>query len=315
MFNHYSVLSKEVINNLNIKSDGVYVDATLGGAGHCSEIFKYLSTEGKLICFDQDKLAIDNAKEIFNNQDNVYLIKSNFINLENELNQLGINKIDGIIFDLGVSSMQIDLPDRGFSYTKDGPLDMRMDTSQEIMARDIINNYPMFQLIDIFEKYGEEKFAKLYARAIVDKRQHQEFTTTKQLSDLILDVIPTKFYYQNKSHPAIRVFQALRIEVNKELEVFESALSQAFKLLAKNGRIAVITFHSLEDRICKHYFKKISSVDSEVGKLPFVPEEYKPKAKVIHKKPILPSETELLENSRSKSAKLRILERITDESI
>lgn len=299
----------ETINNLNIKEDGIYVDATLGGAGHSLEIFKRLSKKGKLICFDQDEIAIENGQKIFNNEDNVFIIKKNFVDLKEELKKIGITEIDGIIFDLGVSSMQIDEAKRGFSYMNDGPLDMRMDTTQKLTAKQIVNTYGYDELVEIFEKYGEEKLSRLYASKIIDERAVNEFETTKQLTDLILNVIPKKDFYKLKSHPAIRVFQAIRIEVNKELIYFESAIQKAFDILNCKGRICVITFHSLEDKICKYYFKEFSKVDENIAKLPVIPEEYRAKAKIITNKPILPSEKEIEENSRSKSAKLRVLEK------
>ncbi len=310
MFNHTTVLLEESVNSLNIKPSGIYVDATLGGAGHSQLILNQLNSEGKLYCFDQDEIAINNALNKFSNVNNVEIIRSNFVNMKEELQKRGVSKIDGVLFDLGVSSMQIDQGERGFSYINDGPLDMRMDTTSNISAFEIVNNYSQQELQLIFQKYGQEKFANLYSKVIVEKRAEQEISTTKQLTDLILDCIPKKAFYASKSHPAIRVFQALRIEVNKELDVFENTLQDLEEMMNIDGRIAVITFHSLEDRICKYYFKKWSELDSSLTKLPQVPTELQPKFKKITNKPILPSDVELKNNSRSRSAKLRVLERI-----
>ncbi len=310
MFEHTTVLLNESVEALNINPSGIYVDATLGGAGHSSLIHSKLNDDGLLICFDQDDIAIDNAKAVFKDVDNVRIIKSNFVHLKTELSKLGISHIDGILFDLGVSSMQIDKGDRGFSYINDGPLDMRMDNSMEVTADYIVNNYSLKDLEHIFKKYGQEKFANLYAKVIVEVREENPIKSTKQLSDLIIDVIPKKAFYATNSHPAIRVFQALRIEVNKELDVFENTLIDCFDLMNPGGRIAVITFHSLEDRICKHYFKEWSELESSLRQLPVVPDDLKPKFNKITNKPILATKDELENNSRSKSAKLRVLERV-----
>ncbi len=308
-FNHTTVLLEESVKGLNIKPNKIYVDATLGGAGHSSLIQEQLE-DGHLYCFDQDIWAIDNAKEKFKNTDNVTIIQSNFMNLKAELKKHNIDKIDGILFDLGVSSMQLDQEDRGFSYIHDGPLDMRMNQEASLDAKQVVNEYSFHDLMHIFNKFGEEKFSKQIARAIETKRAEKEITTTKELTDIILDAIPKKAFYNAKSHPAKRVFQALRIEVNKELDVFEETLKSAFAMLNPGGRISVITFHSLEDRICKYYFKEWSEIDPEIKKLPMIPEGYHPKAKLVNRKPILPSAEECEYNSRSRSAKLRILERI-----
>ncbi len=308
-FKHETVLLHESVNNLNIKSNGIYVDATLGGAGHSSLILEKLDNTGHLYVFDQDEIAIDNAKEKFKNVENVTIIQSNFVNLTTELNARGVDNIDGILFDLGVSSMQLDQEDRGFSYIHDGPLDMRMNQTATFTAENVINEYEATELMQIFTKFGEEKFSKPIALAIVRARQEQRITTTKELSDIVLNAIPKKAFYNAKSHPAKRVFQAVRIEVNKELDVFEKTVNDAFEMLNKKGRISVITFHSLEDRICKYYFKKWSEVDESVAKLPVIPKEFEPKAKCISRKPILPTKEELEYNSRSRSAKLRVLER------
>ncbi len=313
MFNHETVLLKEAVDILNINPDGVYVDATLGGAGHSELILKQLSNSGKLIAFDQDLIAINSAVKKLGNEKKFIPIHSNFKNLKTELNKLGIFQIDGILFDLGVSSMQIDCEDRGFSYIHEGPLDMRMDQTSDFSAYNVINEYDFHELQHIFKKFGEEKFAKQIARGIENKCRDGKIKTTKELSDVILSSIPKKAFYAAKSHPSKRVFQAVRIEVNKELDVFESTLKDAFSLLKVDGIIAVITFHSLEDKICKYYFKEWTEVDSKFNKLPILPKSLQPPAKLINKKPILPLEEEEQKNSRCKSAKLRALRKVTDE--
>ncbi len=312
MFSHYTVMLEESVDGLNIKPDGIYVDATLGGAGH-SQLIRSKLESGHLYCFDQDQIAIDNALEIFKDDEHVTIIKSNFCHLKSELAKRGVTEIDGILFDLGVSSMQLDVAERGFSYTKSGPLDMRMDNSMSQTAADILNTYDERDLAHIFDKYGEEKFARLYAKAIVARRSEKSFDDTLELNQLILDTIPKKFFYSAKSHPSKRVFQALRIEVNKELDVFEDTLVDCMNMLSIGGRVSVITFHSLEDKICKYYFKAKSEVRSEFRNLPMIPEEYQPMGKVVNRKPILPSSEELEVNSRSLSAKLRVFEKERNE--
>ncbi len=309
-FNHETVLLNESVDALNIRPGKIYVDATLGGAGHSSLILEQISDGGHLYVFDQDVWAIENAKQKFANNDNVTIIQSNFVNLKQELANRGVNHIDGILFDLGVSSMQLDQEERGFSYMHDGPLDMRMNQTASFSAYNVVNEYSFHELMHIFNKFGEEKFSKQIARAIEAKREESPIDTTKELTDIILNAIPKKAFYGAKSHPAKRVFQAIRIEVNKELDVFEDTLKDAFELMNVSGRISVITFHSLEDRICKYYFKKWSKVDESIANLPVIPDEYKPKAKEQSRKPILPSAQEMEVNSRSRSAKLRVLERI-----
>ncbi|MGL5021522.1 MAG: 16S rRNA (cytosine(1402)-N(4))-methyltransferase RsmH [Mycoplasmatales bacterium] len=313
MFKHETVLLYESVETLNIKPNGVYVDATLGGAGHSCLIHEQLSDEGTLICFDQDDIAIENAKIKFKDVSNVILIKSNFLNLKSELLKYNINNIDGILFDLGVSSMQIDTDERGFSYMHDGPLDMRMNQDSKLSAYEVINTYDFHMLMEIFNKYGEEKFSKQIARAIENKREIEPIKTTKELSNLILESIPKKAFYGAKSHPAKRVFQAIRIEVNKELDVFESTLIDAFEILNAEGYISVITFHSLEDRICKYHFKKWCELDKELKRLPLVPNELMPPGFMQRTKPILPSKEEMEHNSRSKSAKLRTIKKVRYE--
>ncbi|MBQ9024257.1 MAG: 16S rRNA (cytosine(1402)-N(4))-methyltransferase RsmH [Bacilli bacterium] len=300
---HVSVLLNESIENLNIKEDGIYVDCTLGFAGHSSEILKRIK-RGKLFAFDQDGEAIDYSKKILESISNNYeIINSNFVNLRDELHKRGIKRVDGILFDLGVSSVQLDEAQRGFSYHKDAKLDMRMNQNQKLSAYEVVNEYEIDNLIRIFYEYGEEKYAKAIAKAIVKNRPIE---TTLELSEIIKSSVPEK--YRRTSHPARKVFQAIRIEVNNELSVFEKALIDAIDLLDVDGRLCVITFHSLEDRICKNIFKKESEIDKFYKGLPDIPEEYKPKLKIIKK--IKPSNKELEDNNRSRSAILRVVEKI-----
>lgn len=302
---HYSVLLNESIDGLDIKSDGIYVDATLGYGGHSEAILKKL-TDGYLIAFDSDQEAIDYSRDRLSKiSNNFKLIHSNFENMKSELNELGFTKVDGIVFDLGFSSPQIDDESRGFSFQKDARLDMRMNKEQKLSAYEVVNNYKVEELTDIFYRYAEEKYSKAIAKRIVERRP---INTTLELVDAILSSVPTK--YANTRHPERVIFQAIRIEVNRELKVLESVLPDAIELLNEGGRISVITFHSLEDRIVKQTFKCNSEVNDLVKGLPVIPEGYKPKLKLINRKPILPSEEEIKENSRSKSAKLRIVERI-----
>lgn len=305
---HYSVMLQESIDGLNIKEDGIYVDATLGYGGHSSEILKKLTT-GHLYSFDQDEEAIQNSKKrLLEISDNFTIIYSNFVNMKEKLKEQGITKVDGILFDLGLSSPQIDNKDRGFTFMTDAPLDMRMDTSSTLTAATIVNTYSIEELSNIFFIYGEEKMSKVIAKKIVSERLKKEIKTTKELVKIIESAVGAKYF--NKNHPERQIFQAIRIEVNGELDVLKKVLPDAIDLLNKDGRISVITFHSLEDRIVKQIFKKESEVDEIVKGLPVIPKEYQPKLKLINKKPILPTEEELKENSRSRSAKLRIVERI-----
>ncbi len=305
---HYSVMLQESIDGLNIKEDGIYVDATLGYGGHSSEILKKLTT-GHLYSFDQDQEAIqDSKKRLLEISDNFTIIYSNFVNMKEKLKEQGITKVDGILFDLGLSSPQIDNKDRGFTFMTDAPLDMRMDTSFTLTAATIVNTYSIEELSNIFFIYGEEKMSKVIAKKIVAERLKKEIKTTSELVKIISSAVGAKYF--NKNHPERQIFQAIRIEVNGELDVLKKVLPDAIDLLNKNGRISVITFHSLEDRIVKQIFKKESEVDDIVKGLPVIPKEYQPKLKLINKKPILPTEEELNENSRSRSAKLRIVERI-----
>ncbi len=309
MFNHYSVLLHESIENLAIKEDGIYVDCTLGGGGHSREILKRLKT-GHLYSFDQDMFAIENAtKRLKEIGDNFTIIKSNFVHLKEELNARGIEKIDGIIFDLGVSSPQFDTPERGFSYNHDAKLDMRMDQEASLSAYEIVNEWEYKDLEFIFRVYSDEKFSKQIARAIERYREKQPIETTFELVEIIKSAIPAPARRKG-GHPAKRTFQALRIAVNDELKVFEYALKDAMDMLNVNGRVAVITFHSLEDRICKHMFKKRSESKDIPRGLPIIPEEFQPEFKVITRKPIVANEGELAENNRSHSAKLRVAMRL-----
>lgn len=302
--NHVSVLLEEAVDGLNIKSDGVYVDATLGRGGHSLAIAKRLK-RGFLFAFDRDVTAIEHAKDKFRDCDNVTIIHSNFVDLKEELLKRGVSKVDGIIFDLGVSSPQIDDASRGFSFMKDAELDMRMDTTALLDAKKVVNEYDLAQLVDIFFKYGEERYSKDIAKAIVRNRP---INRTLELVQAIKSAVPAKYFMTH--HPERQIFQAIRIEVNDELRILEKVLPDAIDMLNKGGRISVITFHSLEDRIVKHVFNKYAKVDDLVKGLPEIPEEFKPKITLINKKPILPKEEEMIKNSRSKSAKLRIVERI-----
>lgn len=304
---HYSVLLNEAIEGLDIKEDGIYVDCTLGYAGHSKEILKRI-TRGCLFAFDQDSDAITYSKKVLSDVgDNFEIINTNFVNLKKALEKRNISGIDGILFDLGVSSPQLDEEERGFSYHKDAKLDMRMDRNNELDAKKVVNNYSEEELANIFFKYGEEKYSKNIARKIVEYRNKKEIDTTLELVEIIKSAVPEK--YKRNSHPAKKVFQAIRIEVNKELNVFEIALKDAIELLNEDARICVITFHSLEDRICKQVFKEYSEIDKKVKGLPVIPPEFRPKLKLIGKA-IKPSKKELEENNRSRSAKLRIAQKL-----
>ena len=305
MFNHYSVLLHESIEQLAVKPDGIYVDCTLGGAGHSSEILKRLTT-GHLYAFDQDIIAIEAATvRLRAISDNFTIIQSNFVHLKEELQARGVTGIDGIIFDLGVSSPQFDTPERGFSYNYDARLDMRMNQEAEVSAYEVVNEWAFKDLEYILRAYSDEKFARQIARVIERTREKQPIETTFELVELVKEAIPAPARRKG-GHPAKRTFQALRIAVNDELKVFEYALKDAMDLLNVNGRVAVITFHSLEDRICKHMFKDRSEVADLPRGLPVIPKEYEPEFKVITRKPVLPSDVELDENNRSHSAKLRV---------
>ena len=300
---HKSVLLNECIDNLLLKSDSVIVDCTLGYGGHSSEILKRIN-KGFLFAFDQDmdaiKYSTDRLSSISNNFE---IINSNFVNIKKELEKRNITKVDGILYDLGVSSPQLDEKDRGFSFHQDARLDMRMDKNQTLSAYEVVNNYSYQELVNILYKYGEEKYATSIARGIVNNRPIE---TTLELTEVIKNNVPEK--YRREKHPARKTFQAIRIEVNDELNVFEKSLKDALELLNIGGRICVITFHSLEDKICKEVFRSVSEVDKNLKNLPVIPEEFLPKFKVI--KTIEPSSSELEENNRSRSARLRIIERI-----
>ena len=302
---HYSVLLNESIEGLNIKPNGIYVDATLGYGGHSEEILKRLTT-GYLYSFDQDEEAIKYSNNRLSKVSNHYkLINDNFVNMKERLLEEGITHVDGIVFDLGFSSPQIDDETRGFSFMKDAKLDMRMNLKQKKSAYNVVNEYSLEELTNIFYKYAEEKYSKVIAKKIIENRPIE---TTLELVDVIKSNVPYK--YALTRHPERVIFQAIRIEVNQELNVLEKVLPDALNLLNTNGRISVITFHSLEDRIVKQTFKEYTELDDLVKGLPNIPEEFKVHYKLINKKPILPSDTEINENSRSKSAKLRIIERV-----
>ncbi|ALS03128.1 ribosomal RNA small subunit methyltransferase H [Enterococcus silesiacus] len=311
-FQHYTVLLKETVDGLHVKEDGIYVDCTLGGAGHSEYLLSQLSEQGHLYAFDQDQKALDFAAQRLKkyvDRGMVTFIKSNFRHLKQELANQEIYHVDGILYDLGVSSPQLDEAERGFSYHQDAPLDMRMDQEAELSAYDVVNNYSYHELVKIFFRYGEEKFSKQVAREIERVRAKAPIETTGELVEIIKSAIPAPARRKG-GHPAKRIFQAIRIAVNDELGVVEESLEQAIALLNKNGRISVITFHSLEDRIVKSMFKEYSSIQDLPPGLPVVPEEFQPELKVITRKPILPGETELAENNRSRSAKLRIAEKV-----
>ncbi|BCU52071.1 16S rRNA (cytosine1402-N4)-methyltransferase [Staphylococcus auricularis] len=308
MFHHISVMLKETIDELNIKEDGVYVDCTLGGAGHALYLLEQLSDDGHLIAIDQDEEALKNAKEVLKDHlHKVTLIHNNFRNITQILEDLNIEKVDGIYYDLGVSSPQLDVPERGFSYHHDAALDMRMDQTQSLSAYDVVNDWEFNDLMRIFQRYGEEKFAKQIARRIEQHRETKPINTTLELVDIIKEGIPAKARRKG-GHPAKRVFQAIRIAVNDELAAFEDSLEQAIELVKVNGRISVITFHSLEDRLCKQMFQEYEKGPDVPRGLPVLPEAYTPKLKRVNRKPITASEEDLSENNRARSAKLRVAE-------
>ena len=309
-FKHVSVLLQETIDGLAVKPDGIYVDGTTGGGGHSYEISKRLGENGRLICIDQDAEALVAAeKRLEPFAGIVTLVKSNYAQMKEVLKQLGIDKVDGIVLDLGVSSYQLDNAERGFSYREDAPLDMRMDREQPLTARDIVNDYPESELYRIIKEYGEERFAKNIARNICKRRQDKPLETTFELVDIIRNSMPAKAR-NGKSHPAKRTFQAIRIECNQELEVLRQALDEMVNLLKDGGRISIITFHSLEDRMVKTSFRRQENPCTCPPDFPVCVCGNKPKGKVITRKPILPSEEECEQNTRSKSAKLRVFERI-----
>ncbi|MBC2389549.1 16S rRNA (cytosine(1402)-N(4))-methyltransferase RsmH [Listeria booriae] len=309
MFQHETVLLKETVDNLNIKPDGVYVDCTLGGAGHSAYLLSQLSESGHLFAFDQDSKALAHAKERLSEYaGQVTFIKSNFRYIKEALLEVDVTEVDGILYDLGVSSPQLDERERGFSYHQDAPLDMRMDQDAPLTARDVVNDWPYEDLVRIFFRYGEEKFSKQVAREIERRREVAPIETTGELVDCIKAAIPAPARRKG-GHPAKRVFQAIRIAVNDELGAVEDSLKDAMELLKPGGRISVITFHSLEDRITKQIFTEQAKGPELPPGLPIIPDEYKPKMKLVTRKPILPSEEELTENNRARSAKLRVVER------
>ncbi|MCT0041493.1 16S rRNA (cytosine(1402)-N(4))-methyltransferase RsmH [Weissella confusa] len=310
-FNHVTVLLNEAIDNLNVKPDGTYVDATLGGGGH-SQLLASRLTTGKLWSFDQDITAINYNKEHLATElaeGKVAFIQNNFRNLRDALAEVGVTEIDGIVYDLGVSSPQFDDGQRGFSYNHDAPLDMRMNQSQELTARTVVNEWDFHDLLRILSRYGEEKFAKQIARAIERQREIQPIETTFELVEVIKSAIPAAAR-RTGGHPAKRSFQAIRIAVNDELGVVEESLAQALDMLKVGGRISVITFHSLEDRLVKTMFKEKTAVPELPAGLPIIPDEMQPDYKLVTRKPILPSEEEMANNHRAHSAKLRVIERL-----
>ena len=310
-FNHVTVLLNEAIDNLNVKPDGTYVDATLGGGGH-SQLLASRLTTGKLWSFDQDITAINYNKEHLATElaeGKVAVIQNNFRNLRDALAEVGVTEIDGIVYDLGVSSPQFDDGQRVFSYNYDAPLDMRMNQSQELTARTVVNEWDFHDLLRILSRYGEEKFAKQIARAIERQREIQPIETTFELVEVIKSAIPAAAR-RTGGHPAKRSFQAIRIAVNDELGVVEESLAQALDMLKVGGRISVITFHSLEDRLVKTMFKEKTAVPELPAGLPIIPDEMQPDYKLVTRKPILPSEEEMANNHRAHSAKLRVIERL-----
>lgn len=305
---HVSVLLKESIDSLNIKEDGIYVDCTLGYAGHSSEILKRVK-KGRLVAFDQDQEAITaSTKKLEAIGDNFTIIKSNFVNLKEKLEELGITEVDGILFDLGVSSPQLDEQERGFSYHQDAKLDMRMDRDNNFSAYDVVNTYDEKELSRILFQFGEEKYANSIARNIVKARNIKPIATTFELVDIIKSSMPEKA--KRDKHPARKTFQAIRIEVNHELDILEKSMRDAASMLKVGGILSVITFHSLEDRIVKNVFKDLTEVNPVVKGMPNIPLEYLPDYELVNHKAITPSDTELEENNRSRSSKLRVIKRI-----
>ncbi len=308
MTKHVSVLLQESISSLNLLENSVVVDATLGYGGHSSNILERIS-KGYLFAFDQDSEAIRYSTDRLSSiGTNFTIIKSNFVNMKEELEKRGINKVDAVLFDLGVSSPQLDDESRGFSFHNDARLDMRMDRDQKLSAYEVVNEYSEQDLARIFYKYGEDKFSKSVARRIVEYRKEKPIETTLELVEVIKSGVPMK--YRINKHPARQIFQAIRIEVNHELDVIEPALSQALELLNVGGRVAVITFHSLEDRLVKNYFKEMTKIDDKVKGMPNIPDEYLPDFKLVVNKAIIPSDSEIENNPRARSSKLRVIERI-----
>ena len=308
-FKHVSVLLQETVDGLNVKPDGIYVDGTLGGGGHSYEVCTRLGAKGSIIGIDQDEAAIEAASiRLKDFGEKVTIVRSNYCDMKSRLHELGIDKVDGIMLDLGVSSYQLDTADRGFSYREDAPLDMRMDQRSEMTARDIVNDYSEMDLYRVIRDYGEDKFAKNIARHIVQERAKRPIETTGELTEVIRHAIPMKFQ-KKTGHPAKRTFQAIRIELNRELDVLRDSLDDMIDMLNPGGRLCIITFHSLEDRIVKSAFKKNENPCTCPPDFPVCVCGKVSKGCVVTRKPILPSEEELEYNSRSKSAKLRIFER------
>ncbi len=305
---HISVLLEESISSLNLKDDSIIVDCTLGYGGHSSNILARIK-KGFLFAFDQDSEAIRHSTDRLNAVGtNFTIIKSNFVHLKEKLNELNVDQVDGVLFDLGVSSPQLDDGERGFSYHEDARLDMRMDQDNPLSAYEVVNNYSKEELSRIFFKYGEDKFSNNIAKKIVEYRTMKPIETTLELVEIIKMAVPMKF--RKEKHPARQIFQAIRIEVNKELDVIEPALEQALSMLKVGGRVAVITFHSLEDRLVKNYFKEKCAIDERLKGMPNIPEQYLPDFSLVVNKAISPSEEELENNPRARSAKLRVIERI-----
>ncbi|MBA4601170.1 16S rRNA (cytosine(1402)-N(4))-methyltransferase RsmH [Thermoactinomyces mirandus] len=310
MFVHETVLREEAVNGLCVKSDGIYVDCTLGGGGHSRLIAEKLSPAGTLIGFDQDQKALDHARDTLKNiACTLHLVKSNFRHVRQVVNRLGYSFVDGLLFDLGVSSPQLDQGNRGFSYHQEAPLDMRMDQSQELSAYHVVNEWPEEELVRILFEYGEEKFSRRIAREIVKARKKAPIHTTLELVDLIKQAIPAPARRKGP-HPARRSFQAIRIAVNDELNALQEALEEGVKLLQPKGRISVITFHSLEDRICKRFFQERALGCICPPDFPVCTCGKKPELRVVTRKPVLPAEKEIEKNQRARSAKLRVAEKI-----
>lgn len=305
---HVSVLLNESISSLNLKENSIIVDATLGYGGHSSSILDRIK-KGYLFAFDQDSEAIRHSTDRLSKiGTNFTIIKSNFKNMKEELNKRNVYKVDGVLFDLGVSSPQLDDAERGFSFHEDAPLDMRMDQEQKLTAYDVVNNYSKEELSKIFFKYGEDKFSNNIAKKIVEYRTTKPIETTLELVEIIKTAVPMKFRIDK--HPARQIFQAIRIEVNHELDVIEPAINQALEMLNVGGRVAVITFHSLEDRLVKNIFREKCKIDEKLKGLPNIPEEYLPDFRLVENKAIVPSEEELKRNPRARSSKLRVIERV-----
>jgi S-adenosyl-methyltransferase MraW len=313
-FKHDTVLLNETVDMLDIKPNGIYVDATMGGAGHSEYLLNKLTT-GHLYAFDQDQVAHDNAEiklATYITEGKVTLIKDNFRNLKKALAEHGVDKIDGILYDLGVSSPQFDDTSRGFSYRGDARLDMRMDQSSDLSAYEVVNNYTYNDLVKIFYRYGEDKYSKQIARKIEASRKNKPIETTEELTEIIKSSLPQK-ELKKKGHPAKKIFQAIRIEVNDELGAANDSLEQAIEMLNVDGRISVITFHSLEDRLAKNIFKDYSTVDVPRG-LPFIPDDMQPTMELVNRKPILASKEELERNNRAHSAKLRVAKKVREKN-